>query len=274
MTHIDTYLRCHSTVPGWLDDYSATVIVTLSRIQKTHGTTGGIAEIGVHMGRLFILLKLLCADGEKALAIDIFGDQHLNTDQSGGGDRALFMVNVMRHASSDSLAILQKSSLEVRPEEITDEIGSCRLFSIDGGHTAECTVHDLRLADAALGPQGIAILDDYFNPSWPDVSTGAAQFFNDPATRLKPFAVSPNKLYLARPEANGFYRHALLGAQKDFHEKESRMFGSPVSLFGVEPETHGLARRLKRIIRDSPIGAPLVMARRRLRLANTSGLHK
>jgi hypothetical protein len=265
MTRIDAYLRRHSSVPGWLDAYSASFIVMLSRIQKDHGITGGVAEIGVHMGRLFILLKLLCEDDERALAIDVFGDQHLNTDQSGGGDRALFMANLMRHASDDRLAILQKSSLEVRPDDIAATLGDCRLFSVDGGHTAECTVNDLRLADATLGAQGVAILDDYFNPSWPDVSTGAAQFFDDPTTRLKPFAVSPNKLYLARPEANGFYRNALLMAQKDFHEKESRMFGATVSIFGVDPKTHAFARRLKRVIRDSPIGAPLVTARQRLR---------
>ena len=267
MTRIDAYLRRHSSVPGWLDDYSASFIVMLSRIQKDHGIHGGVSEIGVHMGRLFILLKLLCENDERALAIDVFGDQHLNTDQSGGGDRALFMANLMRHASADGLAVLQKSSLEVRPEEIATALDACRLFSVDGGHTAECTVNDLRLADAALGPQGVAILDDYFNPSWPDVSTGAAQFFDDPASRLKPFAVSPNKLYLTRPEANGFYRSALLQTQKDFHEKESRMFDAAVSIFGVEPETHAFARRLKRIVRDSPIGAPLVMARQRLRSA-------
>jgi peptide chain release factor 2 len=54
------------------------------------------AEIGVHHGRLFIPMALARRPGERALAIDVFEDQHLNVDHSGKGDRARFEENVAR----------------------------------------------------------------------------------------------------------------------------------------------------------------------------------
>jgi hypothetical protein len=262
---IETYLRRHTAVPGWLHSYSAAFITDLSRIQTGSGINGSVAEIGVHMGRLFILLKLLAQDTEKAIAIDVFGDQHLNTDQSGFGDQDRFLRNVAEHASMERLVVLQRSSMEVSVHDILRRVGRCRLFSIDGGHTEECTLNDLMLAEGALVEDGVAILDDYFNESWPDVSTGAARFFCDPATQLRPFAITPNKLFLARPAFHALYLAETRRLQRDFHEKDSRMFGHDVAVFGVEPDTHGLPKVARRWVRDSPLGQPLMVARQRLR---------
>jgi hypothetical protein len=121
------------------------------------------------------------------------------------------------------------------------------------------------LAEGALAENGVAILDDYFNESWPDVSTGAARYFCNPATELRPFAITPNKLFLARPACHSLYLAELRQSQRDFHEKDSRMFGSDVAVFGVEPETHRLPKVARRWVRDSPIGPPLLVARQRLR---------
>src|SRR5690349_15610200 len=78
------YLRRHGEIPGWLDDFSARFIAEIGRIQAERGVKGSVAEIGVHMGRLFILLKLLVSPDERALALDIFAHQQLNVDGSGG----------------------------------------------------------------------------------------------------------------------------------------------------------------------------------------------
>src|SRR5690348_13037552 len=85
MDPIETYLRRHHEIPGWLDDYSARFIAEIGRIQERRRVKGSVAEIGVHMGRLFILLRLLAASDEPALALDVFHDQELNVDESGGG---------------------------------------------------------------------------------------------------------------------------------------------------------------------------------------------
>lgn len=267
MDRLEHYLRRHARIPGWLDDYSARFIAEIGRIQAARGLKGSVAEIGVHMGRLFILLRLLAAADEQALALDVFHDQKLNVDASGRGDEDRFRANVRRWASMQNVKIIRASSLNVTARDILSRVGPCRLLSIDGGHTAQCTLNDLHLAEHTVTEFGVVILDDYFNPSWPDVATGAARFLIDPTTSLRPFAITPNKIYLARPGYHGLYATTLRAAQHDFYEKESRMFGFQVAIFGVEPDTYRFEKRLKRRLKESIAGPGLLSMRRRMRLA-------
>jgi hypothetical protein len=75
----------HHLVKGWLVPGAAEAIILLSQEQRDHGLQGGVAEIGVHHGRLFILLYLLGSRNEPSVAIDIFKKQQLNVDRSGAG---------------------------------------------------------------------------------------------------------------------------------------------------------------------------------------------
>ncbi|MGI8853311.1 MAG: class I SAM-dependent methyltransferase [Methyloceanibacter sp.] len=135
----------------------------------------------MHHGRLFILLYLLSAPEERAFAVDVFSDQTRNVDESGRGNEAIFLSNLFRHAGgSERVELFACDSNQLRPEDIKSRVGRCRLISVDGGHTADTTENDLRLADALLIEGGVCILDDYFNPMWPDVSSGAARYFLSP----------------------------------------------------------------------------------------------
>ena len=100
-SRIENYIRRGKFyVDGWLRTEAAQIVVALTERQRSLGVAGGIAEIGVHHGKLFILLYLLGQASEKAVAIDLFEDQHLNVDQSGSGDLAKFRSNLERHADS------------------------------------------------------------------------------------------------------------------------------------------------------------------------------
>ena len=92
---------------------AARIIVALTERQRSLGIGGGAAEIGVHHGKLFILLYLLCQASEKAVAIDLFEDQHLNIDHSGSGDLAKFRGNLERHADSTRLVLHQGNSMDL-----------------------------------------------------------------------------------------------------------------------------------------------------------------
>ena len=59
---------------------------------------------------------------------------------------------------------------------IFHKLKSVQVFSVDGCHTYECTLSDLHLAFQTIAPNGVVILDDHFNPSWPGVSTGLGAF--------------------------------------------------------------------------------------------------
>ena len=108
---LEAYLsRGMNQVQGWLDSFSARAVAAIGREQQRLGLTGAVGEIGVHHGRLFILLYLLSAPEERAFAVDVFSDQTRNVDESGRGNEAIFLSNLSRlpavaSESSCSLAI-------------------------------------------------------------------------------------------------------------------------------------------------------------------------
>lgn len=258
-----TYLkRGYRRIGGWLFPYSATFIDSLLDLQLDAGVQGAVGEIGVHHGKLLILMALGRRAGERAFAIDVFDDQHLNLDQSGKGDRDIFLSNVQQWVPErETLKVLQRSSLEVRPEDLQQICGPVRMASIDGGHTEDCVINDLSLIQSVLAPKGVVILDDNFNEFWPDVSSGVAQYLFDPAARLRPFAITPNKTYFARIEDLGFYRRALRGRNAYHFEKTARMFGCDVDIFGTQSYTFSLKRRAIEWVRNTP-AAPYAKALR------------
>jgi Methyltransferase domain len=248
---LNSYLNRGQSVHGWLHQYSAAFIADLSRIQRNEGITGAVGEIGVHMGRLFILLKLTATPAEKVFAIDVFSEQHLNVDHSGFGDRNVFLHNVRQWTGNDDVTIFQASSMTIRADEIIGAVGPCRLVSIDGGHTDECTSSDLRLTESILVDSGVAILDDFFNQSWPGVASAASKYFLDPETRLRAFAISPNKLYLSSTEFHGLYREFLRKSQANFFDKTVHMFGNDVDIFGCQERRVSLRKRIRNVVRKS-----------------------
>lgn len=213
-------------VDGWLLTDAAVTICVLSQRQREMGVEGGAAEIGVHRGKLFILLYLLSRAPEKAVAIDVFEDQHLNVDSSGRGDLNIFRANLERHADSERLVVHKGTSLAVTGADVLGLAGGrVRLFSIDGGHTEEITANDLAIADDALAEGGIIVVDDVFNEQWPGVTNGVHRYFAR-RPNLVPFAVGGNKTYFCRLSHAEPYRAAASSAagQSRMHE----FLGCPV----------------------------------------------
>ena len=242
---VDQYLRAgHHQVHGWLNDVDASIVRAIGDIQTADGLGGSVGEIGVHHGRLFVLLYLLIHEGERAWCIDVFDDQELNIDGSGRGDRAVFLASVQTHAGdADDIEIIQASSDAVEPDQILDTAGQVRLCSIDGGHTEVLTAGDLRLMDAALSPHGVIVMDDVFHPAFPGVSNGLHTFFrNEPD--LVPFAISVNKVLLCRPGLAAFYQRRLKEANSINFQKTAEFLGQPVQIY-VDTKDRIGARRFR-----------------------------
>ena len=197
--------RGHAEVEGWIGEAALSGILAVGLEQRRRGITGAVGEIGVHHGRLFILLGLMRAPGEVALAIDVFEDQHLNVDGSGLGDLSRFQRNMetfgvapqgLRVVKADSLALDGaglRAHLQGQP---------LRLLSIDGGHTVRHVLNDIGLAEAVLAPEGVAIVDDFLYGDWPGVAEGCIKYLGDGRSSLVPFAFGDNKLYLCRAAAH------------------------------------------------------------------------
>ena len=150
-------------VIGWFDYQALLALRVLSAHQLAAGIAGGVAEIGVHHGKSFAALALLNLDDEggtaahKAVAVDVFDNQLLNTDGSGEGDLEIFRATVRRWCGDECLAparisILQQDSRALDAAQMVAESGGKRprIFSIDGSHTAEHTEADMHTAAGTI----------------------------------------------------------------------------------------------------------------------------
>ena len=200
--------RGHKHIDGWLEPEAAQLIAHFGQWQQVDGNVG---EIGVHHGKLFILLHLLRRPEERSVAVDLFELQELNVDRSGRGDRAVFEQNLRTFAgSTDGVTIASADSTTVKSDDLLGMAGGpFRLFSVDGGHTAAITESDLRIASEALVDGGLLILDDYFNQAWPGVSEGTNRFLSSSPT-LVPVGSGHEKMYFTTSDHAAAYRDQMV----------------------------------------------------------------
>ncbi len=186
-------------VEGWVGDRIWTICQFLKLDQDAHRVSGGVAEIGVHHGKLFFLISHIGAETCSLLAIDLFEDQEKNVDGSGEGSRATFESHLQTHfpylkprvktVSADSMSLTSGDVAKMFQEKI-------RVFSVDGGHTIAHVVNDLCIAQEVLESRGSVLLDDFFGPVWPTVTEGFFRFMDSHNKRLAPYLIFQNKLFL------------------------------------------------------------------------------
>jgi hypothetical protein len=199
-------------VTGFLEPGNLPILDVLDRAQRGRQVSGAVAEIGVHHGRLFIGLHLLQRGTGKSVAIDLFGDQALNIDNSGNGNLEKFVDNVTLWSTMDGLVLHQGDSTILTPDELREKAdGPIRFFSVDGGHSEAIVYSDMRLAEETLADGGIVIADDIFNQQWPGVAVGTLKYLGDDA-KLAPFAIGFNKVFFTQPEYCDHYRAELEAA--------------------------------------------------------------
>jgi hypothetical protein len=231
-------------VHGWLSDLGLRLVDAAEYVQREHDVRGNIAEIGVHHGRLFILLCLARRPSETALALDLFEDQEFNVDSSGKGDRGRLEANLRRwHPDYADVEIRQGNSLLLTADDLREMVkGPLRLISVDGGHTVENTMHDLAIATAALTPGGIVILDDCFSDYFPSVAEGAQNFLRENRD-FQVFACGGNKTLITDRDHAARFRESIAKRFVDgpVHMDERVFMGNPVLAFERWPElSHNL----------------------------------
>lgn len=199
-------------VTGFLEPGNLPILEVLDRAQRARHISGAVAEIGVHHGRLFIGLHLLQRGVGNSVAIDLFGDQALNIDNSGKGDLEKFVDNVTLWSTMDGVVLHQGDSTVLTPDELREKAdGPIRFFSVDGGHSEAIVYSDMRLAEQTLADGGIVIADDIFNQQWPGVAVGTLRYLDDDA-KLAPFAIGFNKVFFTQPAYCDDYRSELESA--------------------------------------------------------------
>jgi predicted O-methyltransferase YrrM len=179
-------------IRGFLHPVDAMLFANLLSGQTANGVTGGVCEIGVFYGRSLVLMATALADEhERALGIDLF-------DIGRGSQLADVQAALTRHDVERKCTLLQRSSLDLSPDDITSVVGGVRFFSIDGGHERHHVDHDSALALSCLANEGIIAFDDFFNPLYPDVTVAVMDFVRKHPTEVAPFCLSRGKLYVCR----------------------------------------------------------------------------
>jgi hypothetical protein len=226
--HTKQYLKHgYNKVEGYYSHTALDIIALLSEVQKLHGISGPVCEIGVHHGRSFILLHLLTFQKELSVAYDLFSRQDENTGGSGKGNRDIFISNLRRnHCDLDRIRIIEENSMNLTVQGIISQAeGRIRIFSIDGGHSAEEVFHDLSLAAKTVLNGGILIVDDFFDEKWPGVAEGVCRYLLTDNTALHPFAIFDDKMVFTNSiEAKGFYLEGLQSSQPKYIIKNEKVF--------------------------------------------------
>jgi len=215
------------SVEGYIDPPDALVFKALLQAQTRDGLKGGMAEIGVYYGRSYFLLKKIAGPDASVLGIDLFdiGD----TADGISEQYRLFLENGDRLGLPvDEELLVVGDSADVSPSDIVDKVGAVRFFSVDGGHSLSNLVSDSSLAKDTLADHGVIIFDDTFNPAWPEVTVGVADFLRENDEIFSAFCMTKYKTYVCRREFHDLYRAAIeqaphLGA---FELAETHFLGS------------------------------------------------
>ncbi|MEM7020196.1 MAG: hypothetical protein AAF512_23000 [Pseudomonadota bacterium] len=125
--------RGKKDVNGWFQRLDAEIIGSILTFQEQQNIRGSCVEIGVHHGKSFIPLCMALNETEQALCVDVFDEQEKNLDSSGKGNLNAFNKNLEKYDIAPTLVhILQKSSADVKPEDILALVGPVRFFSVSG----------------------------------------------------------------------------------------------------------------------------------------------
>lgn len=198
------------SIDGWFAKTDLEIFKALLNSQASLDCcNNAVVEVGVHHGKSFVALATYSGDS-KLYAIDLFEQQDRNIDQSGMGDRAVFLANLDEFRVDRSRVVIDaRPSDEVQAADILDSVGPVRFFHIDGGHHYEAVKADLGLAVSVLAPSGVISVDDVFRPEWPEVSAATLGSGVLDSAGFTCFAIGFNKSYFCRVAYLEHYQKAL-----------------------------------------------------------------
>ncbi|MCV9960533.1 class I SAM-dependent methyltransferase [Pararhizobium sp. BT-229] len=218
------------TIEGYIDPPDALVFLSLLQSQKKRKLGGAIAEIGVFYGRSYFLFRKIGGSDEKILAIDLFDIGQ--TPEGMPPQYSRFLENGRRLGLPvDEELIIRGDSTMLEPSQLIGKIGKVRFFSIDGGHMLQHVMADSRLAMETLADHGVIAFDDTFNPAWPEVTVGVADFLRKSGGAFSAFCMTKYKTYVCRREFHELYTELIANSVDlaAFDHVETEFLGSKVA---------------------------------------------
>lgn len=186
ITPLDEFRRTFSDVPGWFTLPAACIWDSLLTLQTSSGVSGNFLEIGVWKGRSAILSTLHASEEDECVFVDPLPIEEAKASlRSVRQSRLHFIKATSRNLTAGLLPGSERSGY--------------RWIHIDGEHSGIAVAHDLALASSVLGERGVIVVDDFFTPSYPQISFAVLDHLRAHPKSLTMFLCGFNKAYLCHP---------------------------------------------------------------------------
>lgn len=164
----------YHSLKGMSSAGSALIASHLIQRQTRDGIAGPIAEIGAYEGRFFVALALSATPTDVLVAIDTF-------KWPDEGVKERFLANCARFGIAKERITLHKGdSAELSGNGLKALAGApARFCHVDGDHTYDAGIHDLRIAYEAMSDDGVLCLDDMLHPMYPEPTVAVADFLKN-----------------------------------------------------------------------------------------------
>ncbi|WP_441245745.1 class I SAM-dependent methyltransferase [Kitasatospora sp. McL0602] len=162
-------------VPGWFWDLDRHAFEWFLDRQQRTGETGDLLELGAYLGRSAIVMGRHLGEDETFTVCDLFDSEAPDAENSAEMvmsyrktlTRQAFEANYL--AFHEELPTIIQAPTSVLADGRIPE-GSCRFVHVDASHLYEHVAGDVQVARAALGPQGVLVMDDYRSAHTPGVA--------------------------------------------------------------------------------------------------------
>jgi hypothetical protein len=196
---LEEYKQLSQNVDGFFDGESAALWDALLALQAEQYVFGDMLEIGVYKGRSALLSAMHLREDEASLLID--GTPFMD-------EARLHLTPLLGNRAK----YIERMSQDVRLSDLYElSAKRCRWIHIDGEHTGSAVARDLSLCEPLLHDGGLLILDDFFNPMYPQLTEAAFSFLSTNSFKLKLVMVAWNKAYICRPAAAAVLRAYISG---------------------------------------------------------------
>ena len=182
-------------VPGWFPLVDFDLFLAINEVQVKCGFRGDILEIGTYKGKSGILLTLCAEPTEIVRLLDLYADIQLEANPDSSDYKKLNESHTIKNLNKfgSEYELVFGNSLEI--SELIPKAPH-RIIHIDGSHQYEVVRNDLQNALNLLSQEGVIILDDYSNFTYPGVARAFWEFYEN--THLQIICATPSRIYLTQ----------------------------------------------------------------------------
>ena len=176
-------------IEGWFLPGAQLIFDFLLAYQHNKAQLGNLFEIGVWHGKSASLMAKYLRDKEQFFLID----HEFKKDK---------IEESIRLVRGDIPSMMQylpiKSNTIETLKGIQNIYKQVRFMHIDGEHSGEMVYQDMETAHKLLSNDGVLVMDDFFNPAFPQVTEAVYRYLHDQPYHFKMFICGYRKAFLCR----------------------------------------------------------------------------